>query len=108
MGAQACGPPSLDCRAEIRRPKSWRELSFAAPTTTRYSLHVTGFFKPNITRAGRIARALWGAGVAGLGVLALSWKPWVAGVLFAASAFALFEALRGWCLLRACGLRTKW
>jgi hypothetical protein len=72
-----------------------------------YSLHMTGFFKPNITRSGRIARAIWAVVVAGLGALALSWKVWAAIVLFAASAFALFEALRGWCLVRACGIRTK-
>jgi hypothetical protein len=82
-------------------------LSFAARVAPRYSLCVTGFFKPNITRAGRIARVVWGVVVAGLGGLAYSWKPWVAVVLFAASALALFEALRGWCVLRACGLRTK-
>jgi hypothetical protein len=82
-------------------------LSFAASVASRYSLRVTGFFKPNITRAGRIARAIWGVLVAGLGVLAVSWKPWVAVVLFAAGAFALFEALRGWCVLRACGIRTR-
>jgi hypothetical protein len=63
--------------------------------------------KPNITRAGRIARAIWAVVIFGLGVLAFSWKPWVSILLFAAGAFALFEALRGWCVLRACGIRTK-
>ena len=28
-------------------------------------------------------------------------------VLFAVGAFLLFEALRGWCALRACGIRTR-
>lgn len=68
---------------------------------------MAGFFKPNLTRAGRIARAVWGVVVGGLGVMAFSWKPWIAVVLFAAGGFAFFEALRGWCLLRACGIRTK-
>ena len=94
---------------QVSKPRSdpSADLSFAARATPRYSLHVTGFFKPNIARAGRIARAVWGVVVAGLGVPALSWKPWVAVVLFAAGAFALFEALRGWCLVRACGIRTR-
>ena len=68
---------------------------------------VKRMLKPNINRAGRIARAIWGVLVSGLGALAFLWKPWVAIILFAAGAFALFEALRGWCVLRACGIRTK-
>ena len=28
-------------------------------------------------------------------------------VLLASGAFVLFEALRGWCALRACGIKTK-
>jgi hypothetical protein len=31
----------------------------------------------------------------------------VAGVLATAGVFALFEALRGWCLARACGIKTR-
>jgi len=28
-------------------------------------------------------------------------------ILVAAGLFALFEAIRGWCLVRACGIKTK-
>jgi hypothetical protein len=28
-------------------------------------------------------------------------------LLLASGLFALFEALRGWCVLRACGLKTR-
>jgi hypothetical protein len=33
--------------------------------------------------------------------------PWLAVLLAMAGVFGLFEALRGWCLMRACGVKTK-
>jgi uncharacterized membrane protein len=33
---------------------------------------------------------------------------WVIGVLAGSGIFALYEALRGWCVLRACGIKTKY
>jgi len=65
------------------------------------------FFSPNITRAGRVARAVWGLSLIVAGIFAWRWKAWVAVILFAAGAFALFEAARGWCVVRACGIKTK-
>lgn len=42
-----------------------------------------------------------------LGV-ALSSVSWIAAVFVLVSAgFLLFEALRGWCVMRACGIKTK-
>ena len=41
---------------------------------------------------------------AGFG-FAVSW--WLGGVLLASAVFVAFEALRGWCALRACGIKTK-
>jgi hypothetical protein len=32
---------------------------------------------------------------------------WLGIVLFLGGAFCIFEALRGWCALRACGIKTK-
>jgi hypothetical protein len=32
---------------------------------------------------------------------------WLGAVLLASGAFVLFESLRGWCALRACGIKTK-
>lgn len=32
---------------------------------------------------------------------------WLAIVLAIMGGFTMFEALRGWCALRACGLKTK-
>jgi hypothetical protein len=64
-------------------------------------------FAPNIGRTGRIARAIIGVVllVGGL-VLSVS-NVWVGIVLTASGAFGLFEAFRGWCLMRACGFKTR-
>ena len=66
-----------------------------------------GIFQPNITGKGRILRAFialafiavasFATGLSGLARIG------VAG----AAAFVAFEALRGWCFLRACGVRTR-
>jgi hypothetical protein len=32
---------------------------------------------------------------------------WVALILGIAGGFGIYEALRGWCFLRACGIKTK-
>ena len=62
--------------------------------------------KPNIGTGGRIVRLLIALCLVGAGVLAaIPSIPRV--VIFASAGFVLFEALRGWCVLRACGIRTK-
>jgi len=64
-------------------------------------------FATNIENKGRLLRAA-GAGVLGVTALALSWKfPAAAVGLALAAAFLAFEATRGWCALRACGVKTK-
>jgi Protein of unknown function (DUF2892) len=68
---------------------------------------VSQFFKPNISRHGRIARGVIGALclVAGI-IIAGDYSLW--GLIFvAAGLFAIYEAVRGWCLARACGIKTK-
>ena len=65
------------------------------------------FFQPNIDSRGRLVRG----GIAVLlfiagGVIAgdILWL----GLVFAGiGVFTLFEAMRGWCLARACGIKTK-
>jgi len=64
-------------------------------------------FSRNIDNKGRLVR--------GFGALALlvgagfgfTVSPWLGLVLLASGAFVAFEALRGWCALRACGIQTK-
>ncbi len=64
-------------------------------------------FLPNIGNRGRWLRgtiALLLFIGAGFGfAVAL----WLGLVLAASGAFVLFEALRGWCALRACGIKTR-
>ena len=68
---------------------------------------MSNFFASNIDRRGRIARAIWGVAciIGGIFLVRYSW--WAFGILLAAGIFALYEAFRGWCLMRACGIKTK-
>lgn len=64
-------------------------------------------FSRNIDNKGRIVRGI-GALVlltgAGFGFAA---SIWLGIALLASGVFVAFEALRGWCALRACGIRTR-
>ena len=70
--------------------------------------------KPNIDRKGRITRAITGllCIVFGLAVWLIQWPEtltyrWIVSLAaVAVGAFQLFEAKRGWCVARACGLKT--
>jgi len=68
---------------------------------------VNRFFARNIDWRGRLLRGLVGLVLLGAAVWVRSDWPWPALMLGVAGLFGLFEALRGWCLLRACGLCTK-
>ena len=69
------------------------------------TLFSMNFFAPNIHTSGRIARGL--CGVLAL-VAAWFYRDHLAGgiALALSGLFMLFEAFRGWCLARACGLKT--
>ncbi len=65
------------------------------------------FFDPNIDRTGRMVRGGMSA-VLFIGAVVAMQHSWLlALILFASGAFVLVEALRGWCALRACGIKTK-
>ena len=66
-----------------------------------------GVFRPNLQRSGRQIRGAISAICAMGGVLAVRAHPLLGFLFFASAAFLLFEALRGWCALRACGVHTK-
>ena len=68
---------------------------------------MTRFFQPNIKRQGRIARGVIGTLCLIAGIVLVDFKLWLGLILVAAGLFAIFEALRGWCLARACGIKTK-
>jgi len=65
------------------------------------------FFSRNIDRKGRVVR-----GVMAVGLFIGAWFAFgvssLLGIVLTVSAvFTLFEALRGWCVVRACGVKTK-
>lgn len=66
------------------------------------------FLRPNINRRGRLIRAAWGLACLGGAWWASGSSWWLAGLLAVLGVFALFEAARGWCVIRACGIKTKW
>jgi hypothetical protein len=64
-------------------------------------------FARNISNTGRVVRGLAALVLllgAGFGFLV---SVWLGAGLAVGGLFALFEALRGWCVLRACGLKTR-
>ncbi len=65
------------------------------------------FFHPNLSHRGRLARGVIGALclIAGI-IIAGDYTLWGL-ILVVAGLFAIFESIRGWCLLRACGIKTK-
>lgn len=65
------------------------------------------FFKRNIDNRGRLVRGVISF-VLFLSAAFIFQTSIIAAVaLIAAGIFVLFEALRGWCALRACGIKTK-
>jgi hypothetical protein len=64
-------------------------------------------FSPNIGIKGRFVRGLAAAGMFVGAWFLLGLAFWLGVLLLLSGAFVLFEALRGWCALRACGIKTK-
>ena len=61
----------------------------------------------NINRRGRSVRAWIGGFVTGDGILLLLFGQWLIGcIAILAGLFVLFEAWKGWCAIRALGLKT--
>jgi hypothetical protein len=65
------------------------------------------FFQPNINSTGRLVRGLLALALFIGGGFAFRVSIWAGIFLLASGAFVLFEAIRGWCGLRACGIKTK-
>jgi hypothetical protein len=68
---------------------------------------VSNFFRPNIKRQGRIARGAIGSLCLIAGIILVDVRLWLGLIFVVAGLFAIFEAVRGWCLARACGIKTK-
>ena len=68
---------------------------------------VSNFFRPNIGKQGRIARGVIGTLCLIAGIILVDFTLWLGLVFVVAGLFAIYEALSGWCLARACGVKTK-
>ena len=65
------------------------------------------WFARNITTAGRLLRGVIGLILLAGGLYALTEIRWLGVILLLSAGFVLFEAIRGWCGLRACGIKTR-
>ena len=65
------------------------------------------FFARNLDGKGRIVRGLMGLALLVGAAFSFGQSPWLGILLAAAGFFGLFEAARGWCFARACGIRTR-
>ena len=65
------------------------------------------FFSPNIDGKGRLFRALWALIMLAGAVFCFTLSVWISALLLGLAVFAAFESFRGWCALRACGIKTK-
>ena len=68
---------------------------------------VSRFFQPNISHRGRLARGVIGALCLIAGIIVVDYVLWLGLVLVVAGLFAMFEAVARWCVVRACGIKTK-
>ena len=65
------------------------------------------FLAPNIGPQGRIIRGLGALGLFVGAWFAFGSATWLGIIFLASGGFVAFEALRGWCALRACGIKTR-
>jgi hypothetical protein len=64
----------------------------------------------HLTTKGRIIRgaiAFVVLGIAAYGYFE-DWSPWLWIPIVALGLFVAFEAIKGWCVARACGIKTKY
>ena len=59
------------------------------------------FFAPNISASGRVVRATFGVLLLAAGATLAALGHLTALILIAAGLVSLFEAVRGWCIMRA-------
>lgn len=65
------------------------------------------FFAANIDTRGRLLRGSLGAALLVGAAAVWAYNMWAAIALIGSGVFCLFEAFRGWCVMRACGVRTR-
>jgi hypothetical protein len=70
-------------------------------------LDVKSFFSRNLDNRGRLVRGVGGGLFVIGGVIACQYNTWLGVLLILSGGFMLFEAVRGWCVMRACGIKTR-
>ena len=65
------------------------------------------FFKANLDRNGRMARGVMGALCLIAGIILVDFSLWLGLIFVVAGLFAIVESVSGWCVARACGIRTR-
>ena len=65
------------------------------------------FFNRNIGFQGRMVRGVIGAILLISGIIMADFELWICLTLVAIGLFVIFEAVRGWCFARACGIKTR-
>jgi hypothetical protein len=53
-----------------------------------------------------MVRGVWGALMLIAGIITVDFIFWLGIVFVTLGLFGIFEAIRGWCLMRACGIKT--
>lgn len=66
-----------------------------------------GFFSRNLSFRGRLVRGVAGTLTLIAGIIMADFELWICLLLVGLGLFTLFEAVRGWCIMRACGIKTK-
>lgn len=65
------------------------------------------FFSPNLETRGRLVRGAGGLAFVAAGGALCGLNLPGSVILIISGGFMLFEAVRGWCVMRACGIKTK-
>jgi hypothetical protein len=68
---------------------------------------VNRFFKANLDRNGRMARGVMGSLCLIAGIILVDFTLWLGLIFVVAGLFAIVESVSGWCVARACGIRTR-
>jgi hypothetical protein len=68
---------------------------------------VSRFFKPNLNFRGRMARGVIGTLCLIAGIVLVDYRLWLGLIFVGAGLFAIFESVTRWCVVRACGVRTR-
>lgn len=65
------------------------------------------FFARNLDFHGRLVRGVFGALLLIAGIIMADFELWICLVLVGLGLFAMVEAVRGWCVVRACASRIR-